>query len=246
MTKQSGLIDSASILVIRDNEKSKRLEILMVRRHQDINFAGGAYVFPGGKVDEEDLSKNISLPLFPPDYNQFIATAIREVYEESGLVIGNTTGKIEAASTLSEREQQLSSIFQSLEIDTLSEYIAPFARWITPRAYTKRFDTRFFLARAPRDQKAVPDNHEIVEAVWVEPADFIEKNREHMMFPTIMNLKLLSQASSVDEAMEQARNRKIIPVEPRLVDGIRVIDPSAGYGEIDQGNIHPGEKNNPL
>lgn len=246
MKNQIGLIDSASILVIRDNSKTGKLEILMVRRHKDINFAGGAYVFPGGKVDKIDLEYPISVPLFPDDYNQFITTAIREVYEESGLVIGNTTKELKTSDNLKDREEQTEEFIKSIEVESLSHHITPFARWITPKAYKKRFDTRFFLARAPYGQEALPDNYEVVEAIWVEPSVFIEEFRELMMFPTIMNLKLLSQSSSVDEAMEHAKSRKIIPVEPRLVDGIRVIDPKAGYGEIDQGNIHTGEKNNPL
>ncbi|MDG1859073.1 MAG: hypothetical protein P8I94_08220, partial [Emcibacteraceae bacterium] len=77
---------------------------------------------------------------------------------------------------------------------------------------------------------------------WVKPIEFIDEFREELMFPTIMNLKLLAQASNVSEAFEQTHARKIITVEPKLVNGIRVIDPAAGYDEVDQDNIHQGVK----
>ena len=122
------------------------------------------------------------------------------------------------------------------------EDLVPFARWVTPRVYPRRFDTRFFLARAPKNQKASPDGQETVDAIWVEPIVFIDKYRSDLMFPTLMNLKLLAEAGNVAEAMSKARARKIITVEPTIEDGIRTIDPAAGYGEVDQGDIHQGFK----
>lgn len=89
-------------------------------------------------------------------------------------------------------------------------------------------------------QVATPDGTEAVELKWVSPLEFIKEKRELMMFPTIMNLKLLAEAKTVDEAFRKAAARKIITVEPKIIDGKRVIDPAAGYGEVDQDKIHLG------
>lgn len=237
------LINSASILIIRDNQQSGNLEVLMVRRHENIAFAGGAYVFPGGKADPDDHKLVDITSDFPNGYGELIGTAVREVFEESGMIVGNLKGIGDYVSRLQSGEITISKFLDLADVKHFREDIIPFARWITPKVYSKRFDTRFFLAKAPADQQAVPDYKEVVEAIWVEPIDFIDKNRENMMFPTIMNLKLLAKSSTVDEAIVCAKERKIITVEPTLVDGKRVIDPAAGYGEIDQDKIHPGVKN---
>lgn len=236
------LINSASILVIRDNEQSGALEILMVKRHADIDFAGGAYVFPGGKVDPDDLELAQNVPSFPVGYSELTHTAFREVFEESGLLIGRGENVGAYRNALLGGEISFVEFVKKADVSFNVEDLVPFARWVTPRIYPKRFDTRFFLARAPKDQQASPDGRETIDAIWVEPIDFIEKYREEMMFPTLMNLKLLAETGSVEEAMKQARARKIITVEPKLEGGIRTIDPAAGYGEVDQGNIHHGFK----
>jgi 8-oxo-dGTP pyrophosphatase MutT (NUDIX family) len=125
-------IDSASILIIRDGKPHPRygeLEVLMVKRNRNIQFSGGAYVFPGGKKDKDDflLSSNL-----PRDFSCLLSTAYREMHEETGLSIKDKNGCV------------------------------PFARWITPKSYSKRFDTRFFLywhrkikRRAPTGRKSL-------------------------------------------------------------------------------------------
>ena len=242
------MINSATILVIRDGVEGA-LEVLMVKRHHNIVFAGGAYVFPGGKVDASDLDSNIT-----GDFDQFIHTAFREVFEESGLIIATQNGhEIDASvqKTISDQYRErflnndidISQFLKSTDVQINLDTIKPFARWVTPRIYPKRYDTRFFLAKAPVSQIASPDHGEVVGLSWVKPLDFIDKYKEHMMFPTIMNLKLLAQSSTVAEAFMQAKGRKIITVEPEVINGIRTIDPAAGYGEVDQSNMHPGAKN---
>ncbi|MCC3860881.1 NUDIX hydrolase [Pseudemcibacter aquimaris] len=232
------LIDSASILVIRDGDDG--LEVLMIKRHQDIAFAGGAYVFPGGKVDPEDIELANNIPEYPDGYSELTHTAFREVFEESGLIIGEQTSASEYRDDLLNDKITFAEIINKANITFNMDALVPFARWVTPRIYPKRFDTRFFLAKAPTGQVATPDGREAVDLKWVKPLEFIEEAREDMMFPTIMNLKLLSQAGNMDEAFEQSRVRKIVTVEPKIIDGKRVIDPNAGYDEVDQDGIHIG------
>ena len=244
MTEQgvAKIIDSASILVLRDNDKTGALEVLMVKRHADIAFAGGAYVFPGGKVDPEDLALSQNVPSFPVGYSELTLTAFREVFEESGLIIGDGEGATEHRAELLSGELSFTDFIVKCNVKFNVEDLVPFARWVTPKISPKRFDTRFFLARAPQGQEAVPDYSEIVKAVWAQPIEFIDNFRGDLMFPTVMNLKLLGQASSVNEAMSLARARKIITVEPKWEDGGPSIDPDAGYGEIEHLGLHKGFK----
>jgi 8-oxo-dGTP pyrophosphatase MutT (NUDIX family) len=203
-------VDSASILIIRDGKPHPhygKLEVLMVKRNRNIQFAGGAYVFPGGKKDADDLLINNNLP---PDFSHLLSTAYREMHEETGLSIENGTECI------------------------------PFARWITPKSYSRRFDTRFFLISAPENQTPHPDGSEIVDLKWVKPLDFLNKHHNTMMYPTLMNLKLLGRATNCHDAFEQARVRKIIAIEPIIEHGIRKIDASSGYEDVDQNNILHG------
>lgn len=238
MNSSAPLIDSASILIIRDDEEG--LEVLMVKRHEDIAFAGGAYVFPGGKADPEDYQLSSHINSFPPGYSELTHTAFREVFEESGLIIGKSINAHLYRDAFLKEEMTFKELIKKANISFDEKGLVPFARWVTPRIYPKRFDTRFFLARAPMGQVATPDGTEVVDLKWVNPLGFIEENRENMMFPTIMNLKLLAEAKTVDEAFEKAVARKIITVEPKIIDGKRVIDPAAGYGEVDQDKIHLG------
>ncbi|HPF45691.1 MAG TPA: NUDIX hydrolase [Emcibacteraceae bacterium] len=242
MNDEAIIIDSASILVIRDNDVTGNLEVLMVKRHPDIDFAGGAYVFPGGKVDPDDLTLSKNVRIHPTGFSEFIYTAFREVFEESGLIIGSCGDSGDYRNALLNGEKAFSDIIKQENIILNPDDIIPYARWVTPKHYAKRFDTRFYLAKAPQNQQVIPDFKEIIEAKWVEPLEFIDQFRNEIMFPTLMNLKLLGQASSVEEAISQAKRRKIITVEPKWTNGIPSVDPRAGYGDLDYGGLHNGFK----
>ncbi|WP_051324714.1 NUDIX hydrolase [Candidatus Solirubrobacter pratensis] len=117
------------------------------------------------------------------------AAAVRELREEAGLVIGDPTA------------------------------LVPFARWITPPEVSIRFDTWFFLARAPEGQEADPDGQEIVDARWFEPARAIQGGEAGdllLVFPTIKNLERLARFDSADALLEWAAGREVKPVQPRV------------------------------
>ena len=242
MNDKTVLIDSATILVVRDSETSGTLEVLMVKRHPDIEFGGGAYVFPGGKVDAADLELSKSVEFSQSGFGGVAYTAFREVFEESGLILGSANAPEKYRDSLLSDQISLREVITNASVNFDLEHMIPFARWITPKPYPKRFDTRFFLAKAPQGQEASPDFQEIVETTWVNPLEFMENFKEEIMFPTLMNLKLLGQASTVEQAFEQTRKRKIITIEPKMVNGVRTINADAGYGDIDQTKMHSGFK----
>jgi 8-oxo-dGTP pyrophosphatase MutT (NUDIX family) len=114
--------------------------------------------------------------------------------------------------------------------------LVAFSRWITPAQVKIRFDTWFFIARAPAGAEVRIDNAEVVDSIWVAPQDALDRGaREELtlVFPTIKHLEELAQFSSVDDALDQARSRRVLPVEPRvLIDGgvARVLMPGEpGY-----------------
>jgi 8-oxo-dGTP pyrophosphatase MutT (NUDIX family) len=114
--------------------------------------------------------------------------------------------------------------------------LVAFSRWITPAEVKIRFDTWFFVGRAPDDAEAAPDGAECVDARWLAPAAALEEfqhDRLMLVFPTIKHLEQLAQFGSVDEALASARARDVRPVQPRVVvfeDGARVVMPGEpGY-----------------
>ncbi len=100
------------------------------------------------------------------------------------------------------------------------EALVPFAHWITPEEVSIRFDTWFYLAAAPAGQEAKPDGQETVDARWFEPSRALqgaEADELLMVFPTIKNLEALARIDTVAEALDTARSREVVPVEPRVV-----------------------------
>jgi 8-oxo-dGTP pyrophosphatase MutT (NUDIX family) len=114
--------------------------------------------------------------------------------------------------------------------------LEPFSRWITPAQVKIRFDTWFFIARAPDDAAVQIDNAEVVDARWIRPQDALDagaRDELTLVFPTIKHLEQLADFASVEDALADARSRKVMPVEPRvLMDGgvARVLMPGEpGY-----------------
>jgi 8-oxo-dGTP pyrophosphatase MutT (NUDIX family) len=136
------------------------------------------------------------------------ATALRELEEEAGVRLG--------------AEPEL----------------ARYSRWITPAQVKVRFDTHFFVARAPGNAEIVIDGSECVDSRWIRPADALaagERDELLLVFPTIKHLEQLAGHASVEEVMADARSRRVLPVEPRvLTDGgvARVVLPGEpGYDD---------------
>ena len=98
-----------------------------------------------------------------------------------------------------------------------------YSRWITPAQVKVRFDTHFFVARAPDGAQERVDGSECVDARWITPQAALDAGARDellLVFPTIKHLEQLADHSSVEDALDTARSRRVQPVEPRvLVDG---------------------------
>lgn len=218
---------AASLILLREREG---LEVLMVERTGTASYAAGKFVFPGGTVDEADAA------LAEGDVTDAVlrVTAIRETYEECGLLLADPEPK------LVEPTGDFAAMIKQRSISLATDRLVPFAHWITPQHLPKRFDTHFFLARSPVDQVAAADLREVVSAAWLRPGAVVaaaEAAELNLMFATYMNLRWLAGFETVEMALAAARSRRIVTVipEPRDTPEGKVfrIPEAAGYGETD-------------
>src|ERR1700733_5472329 len=223
---------AAPILLLRDRPAG--LEVFMVVRHHAIDFAGGALVFPGGRVEESD-QELADRPQDCPnpeglsaDALAFRIAAIRETFEECGVLLARPHGSQDLidSATLRRLEDQHRAALNagSIGFDAVlgSEGLLPapdllvhFAHWITPSHQPKRYDTHFFLAEAPPEHLGVHDGWEAVESLWITPAQALadtESGRFKLVFATAKNLEKLGRASSVRERRETAAAAAAGPV----------------------------------
>src|SRR5690606_30104899 len=129
--------------------------------------------------------------------------AIREVWEETGVLLGDGA----VPSRGSGFRESLAAEGARIRLASLTH----FGHWITPVVERRRFDTHFFLARAPQNQLAVPDGAETLSAEWMPPALAVElalSGERPIIFPTMVNLARLAESSSSTEAVAAARSRQ--------------------------------------
>src|SRR5262245_28376117 len=174
---------AATVVILRDGRDG--IEAFMVVRHQAIDFASGALVFPGGKVDPADANGAWAEFAPPsaalPDRALYVAAA-RESFEEAGLMLARTTGAqglvaAGEAHRLVDRHRanlisgQLSflDLVRQERLTLATDLMVPFAHWITPEGVPKRFDTHFLLVAAPVEQLGAHDGSESVEGLWIRP-----------------------------------------------------------------------------
>lgn len=243
-------VPAATILMLRDGADG--LEVFMVVRHHQIDFASGALVFPGGKADEQDFEPALAPRLDGAAGQDAMrgtqVSAIREAFEECGILLAREAAGaplIDAArlarleayrTTLHDGTVAMRAFLERENLRLACDALVHFAHWVTPAMLPKRFDTHFFLAAAPADHLAVHDGHESVDSVWIRPADVLEQARRGertVIFPTLRNVERLAQFTSVAEALAAARASRVVRVEPwteRREDGNYLcIPPDAGY-----------------
>ena len=230
---------AATVLLVRDRPAG--LEVFMVERHHQIDFATGALVFPGGKVDPADAGPSLRARCGESlarddDARALRVAAIRETFEECGVLLARARGSAELyARALVGAD--FAALVEREDLLLACDCLVPFAHWITPALVPKRFDTHFFLAAAPEDQLALHDGHESVDSVWITPQAALgeaETGRRTIIYPTLMNLVRLAESRDVADALERAKKLPIVTVQPALARGADgknqlVIPADAGY-----------------
>ncbi len=243
-------LPAATILLVRD---APGLEVLMVKRHHQIDFASGALVFPGGKTHDGDHDpawefRTLGWGESLPHKRALRIAAIREAYEETGILLarhpdqspfaGSEVAGAARADIAADRRPFLDLVTE-LDLHLDLGALSVFARWVTPAMMPKRFDTWFFIATAPEDQFAVCDGYETVDAEWIEPGvalGLADRGERKIIFPTRMNLQLLAESGNADQAIATAQARPGVVVEPwvEVRDGRQylMLPPDAGYGAV--------------
>jgi 8-oxo-dGTP pyrophosphatase MutT (NUDIX family) len=251
---------ASTILLLRDSTAVKaEIEVFMMVRHYEIDFNSGALVFPGGSVDKGDREIIGSPGLYSGGEGldagalSFRIAAIRETFEESGILLARPkgsknlvdarqAGEIEAANRamLCEGKTTFQKILADNGMLLALDLLVPYAHWITPEGMPKRFDTWFFLAAAPPEQAGRHDGKESTDSIWLSPREALaggESGRFKLPFPTTRNLIRLGKQPDVKAALDDSRGKPIVTVMPvmtRLNGGRQLRIPlEAGYdGEL--------------
>jgi 8-oxo-dGTP pyrophosphatase MutT (NUDIX family) len=217
-------IPAATLVIFRERQDAAP-ELLMVERAKAMRFAGGALVFPGGRVDPGDHLLAAMLGGDPDDMAARIA-AIRETIEEAGVPIGlSPTPRGEAITSLRAMLHAGTPFGEALHAAGLeldATRLTPFAHWVPAHAHMRIFDTRFYLARLPEDAPdPVVDDTENVRVFWASAQsvlDDADAGRARIIFPTRRNLERLAGAASFDQAVDHAARYPIRPITPWAAD----------------------------
>ncbi len=245
---------SATVLLARDGADG--LEIFMVVRHHEIDFASGALVFPGGSLDPGDRDPRLrglcdGADQLDDDQLAVRVAATREAFEECGVLLlrSPASGRIvdgARAAALGEtyrkpleaNEIGMADVAEAEGLRLALDEMTHFAHWITPVHLPKRFDTHFFLARAPDDHDLAHDGSEAVDSVWINPARALEEadaGKRTLIFATRLNLERVGRSNTVCEALDRTRQDPIVPVMPEVTKTetgrILRIPIEAGYGK---------------
>jgi 8-oxo-dGTP pyrophosphatase MutT (NUDIX family) len=227
--------DSATLVVVRD-APGRRLEVFCVER-QKIGFLGGAVVFPGGKLDAGDLDPAWEELVTPPQptcaplaadataIRGLAIAACREALEEAAIlpVAGETPSHadlIDWRTKLAGGTSALREILAARRLKLDLGSLHPLARWITPAAEPRRFDTRFFLFVAESTLRGAHDDHETTASFWATPSEVLGRHASGDLVlapPTHRTLEVLSAAVDTADAVSIASRACLEPICPRLV-----------------------------
>jgi 8-oxo-dGTP pyrophosphatase MutT (NUDIX family) len=227
--------DAATVVLVRD--ASAGVEVFCVERNKKSRFMGGAVVFPGGKLDADDASDSWLDLTTPPraaregftadgaHLRALAVAACRETLEEAGILLvgGAPLADAEAFALRARMKEEPAALLgwlreRKARLDLAA--LHPLARWITPEAEARRYDTRFFLAVAPPGQGGAHDEHETMASFWATPGETLarfDRGEVQLMPPTHRTLYLLATCSTTDEAVALAAAAHLLPIQPRLV-----------------------------
>ncbi len=258
------LREAATVMLLRDAPDG--LEVFMMRRTLNAAFVGGAYVFPGGAVDPHDRQEDVSercigltdaaaSDLLGVDRGglAYWVAALRECFEEAGVLLARdardhvlsfadetTAARFNGfRHAVHDGELRLVDLCGDEGLRLATDDVRYVSHWVTPVGEPRRFDTRFFVARAPAEQVPLHDDNETIDSLWVNPAAALERHRAgelFMIFPTIKNLEFLAPFTACADVLAAAdaigRPPMILPRIVKRGDGIAVLVPGDdGYDD---------------
>ncbi len=243
---------AATVLLLRDGRDG--VEVLVIRRHEKLAFMGGMWVFPGGSVCAADASPAAfaRIPaasrtgcarlgtlqgelIDARDCLALAVAACRETFEETGVLLASDAGgqhcDNDRTARLQERRRAIASqpdLFAELlhaeDLYLRVERLVYWAHWITPSVVSRRFDTRFFLAPVPADQRAVIDSTETIDHAWMSPGALVAAAQAGSMpvsHPTLYNLMeldaSLQEHGSLRTLLAAQAQRSVVTILPKMI-----------------------------
>ena len=221
-------VPAATVLLVREGKTTP--EVFMIQRAAKTNF-GGAWVFPGGKLDQEDYQESLYdkcgglndqkaseiLGIESSGLGYWVA-CIRECFEECGVLLAYTEDKIlfnpdseqqkildSYRDKLNNGEHVLNELCEEFNLTLATDHLGFLSHWITPKMEKRRYDTRFFVALSPEHQKAEHDGGEGVKSSWITPEEALTKGAEGtfpIIMPTIKNLEAISGFSTTEDLLD--------------------------------------------
>jgi 8-oxo-dGTP pyrophosphatase MutT (NUDIX family) len=230
--------DAATVMLLRAAADGP--EVYMMRRQASMAFAPGAYVFPGGSVDARDADEEVAWTgpdaaewgrIFdaPPALARaLVCAAVRETFEESGVLLAGESADSVVADTTSDdweadrhalldRSVSLAELLARRNLVLRADLLRPWSRWITPVIEPRRFDTRFFAAALPAGQRTRDVGGEASEVAWVAPAKALkagERAEIRLFPPTAVTLSELAACGNLDTVL--AGPREVAPLIPEV------------------------------
>ncbi len=236
--------DAATVILVRDGADG--VEVFFVKRHADVRFMGGAFVFPGGKLDPGDSSREIVADLGDEECAARLGerdnhnaralhvAAARECFEESGVLLSKERHAQDALAkarhALDVEKRAFASVLAELGATLCLANMVPFSRWVTPRGETRRFDARFFIAAVDASTLASHDTRETVASVWLSPREALARAaRQEIVLvpPTYRTVALLALATSARHALTLscAPGERLEPVVRARESGFEILLP---------------------
>ena len=235
---------ASTVVLLRDASGKDGVEAYLLRRQKTMAFAAGMYVFPGGAVDPRDeaLSESSWVGPSPQAWAKLltadtklatalVCAAVRETFEESGVLLAGASGDDVVADITGEdwEADRLALLDRTLSFAEMldrrglvlrADLLRPWAHWITPEVEPRRYDTRFFVAALPAGQRTRDVGGEADRVVWMRPRaalDAYEAGEIGLMPPTAFTLMEMSAFAGVADVIAAGDARDIQPWLPKIV-----------------------------
>jgi 8-oxo-dGTP pyrophosphatase MutT (NUDIX family) len=232
---------ASTVVLLRDGDgRPGGLEVYLLRRHVAMEFAAGTSVFPGGGVDARDLELAESLwagpspeewasrmGCTPDEAKELVCAAVRETFEESGVLFAGTADTVVADTTgdeweadraaLESRALSLSELLRRRGLVLRSDLLAALGGWLTPTFEPKRFRTWFFVAALPSGQATRDVSTESDRVAWMplrSAISLVDAGDMLMLPPTYATCCELYDALTPAEAMAHAASVPHEMIEP--------------------------------
>ncbi len=244
---------AATVILVRQDDGEP--QVYLLKRSAQSVYMAGFYVFPGGVVDDQDrepfwqrhldsepatLARRFGHQLPPQELAVYCVTAIRETFEEAGILLASCgSGRHADLQALHARR-----VADGLPVGWLKRWVSekgcvlrssalfPWSHWVTPESLPHRYDTRFFLAGLPPGQECRPDGRETTRGVWMTPAEALAANAAGeipLSPPNLVSLQQMLPFRSVGDLEKEARRRgwgrAMMPRMLFLEEGSVILEP---------------------